>query len=36
METGRKKQTQKQKNLFTMTSGGFVIIVKNNSFNDSR
>ena len=34
METQRKKQTQK--NVFTMTSGGFVIAVRNNSFNDSR
>ena len=30
METRRKKQTQKK--LFTLTSGGFVIVVKNNSF----
>ena len=35
METGRKKQTQKQKNLSTMTSGGFMIVVTNNSLNDS-
>ena len=27
METRRKKQTQIQKNLFTMTSGGFMIVV---------
>ena len=27
MKTRRKKQTQRQKNLFTMTSGGFVIVV---------
>ena len=33
METRRKKQ--KQKNVFTMTSGGFVIVVKNNFFIDS-
>ena len=36
METGRKKQTQRQKNLFAMTSGGFVIVVRNNSFIDSK
>ena len=36
METRRKKQTQRQKNLFTMTSGGFVIVVRNNSFIDSK
>ena len=38
METRRKKQTQRQrqKNLFTMTSGGFVIVVTNNSFIDSK
>ena len=35
METGRKKQTKRQKNLFTMTSGGFVIVVTNNSLNDT-
>ena len=34
METRRKKQTQRQKNLFT--SGGSVIVVTNNSFNDSK
>ena len=34
MEPRRKKQTQRQKNLFTMTSGGFVIVVRNNSFID--
>ena len=34
METRRKKQTQRQKNLFTMTSGDFVIVVRNNSFID--
>ena len=32
MEKQRKKQTQK--NVFTMTSGGFVIVVRNNSLND--
>ena len=31
METGRKKQTQRKKNVFTMTSGGFVTAVRNNS-----
>ena len=37
METQRKKQTQRQKNVFTMTSvGGFVIAVRNNSFIDSK
>ena len=34
METRRKKQRQRQKNLFTKTSGGFVIAVRNNSFID--
>ena len=29
METRRKKHTHRQKNLFTMTSGGFVIVVRN-------
>ena len=36
METRRNKQTHRQKNLFTMTSGGFVIAVTNNSLNDSK
>ena len=37
MEIGRKnRHTQKQKNLFTMTSGGFMIIVTNNSLNTGR
>ena len=36
MKTRRKKQTQRQKNLSTMTSGGFVIAVTNNSFIDSK
>ena len=36
MDTRRKKQKQRQKNLFTMTSGGFVIVVRNNSFIDSK
>ena len=40
METRRKtdtdRQTQRQKNLFTMTSGGFMIVVTNNSLNDSK
>jgi hypothetical protein len=36
METRRKKQTERQKNLFTMTAAGFVIVVTNNSLNDSK
>ena len=40
METQRKKKTQtqrqRQKNVFAMTSGGFVIAVSNNSFIDSK
>ena len=36
METRRKKQTQRKKNLFTMTSGDFVIVVRNNSIIDSK
>ena len=36
METGRKKQTQRKKNVFTMTSVGFMIAVRNNSLNDSK
>ena len=36
METKRKKQTQRQKNLTNMTSGGFVMVVTNNSLNDSK
>jgi hypothetical protein len=38
METRRKKQThrERQKNLYTMASGGFVIVVRNNSFIDSK
>ena len=40
METQRKKQTQRQrqeqKNVFTMTSGGFEIAVRNNPFTDSK
>ena len=34
METQRK--TQRQKIVFTMTSGGFVIAVRNKSLNDSK
>ena len=30
------RQKQKQKHEFTMTSGGFVIVVRNNSFIDSK
>ena len=36
MKTRGKKQTKRQKNLFTMTSGGFTIVVTNNSSNDSK
>ena len=36
MEAQRKKQTQRQKNVFTMTSGGFVFTVRNNSFIDCK
>ena len=36
METQRKKQTQRQKNVFTKTSRGFMIAVRNNSFIDSK
>ena len=36
MKTYRKKQTQRQKNIFTMASGGFVIAVRNNTFVDSK
>ena len=36
MEIQRKKQTQRQKNVFTMTSGGFEIAVRNNPFTDSK
>ena len=32
MKTRRKKQTQRQKNIFTITSGGFGTVVTNNSF----
>jgi hypothetical protein len=32
MKTRRKKQTQGQKNMFTMTSGGLMIVLRNNSF----
>ena len=28
------RKTQRQKNVFNMTSGGFVIAVRNNSLND--
>ena len=34
MEIQRKKQ--RQKNVFTMTSGGFKIAVRNNPFTDSK
>ena len=38
METQRKKQkqTHRQKKVFTMTSGGFEIAVRNNPFTDSK
>ena len=36
MDTQRKKQTQRHKNVFTKTSGGFVIAVRYNSFIDSK
>ena len=36
MKTRRKKQTQRQKNSFTLTSGGFVIVITNNSLNGSK
>ena len=36
METQRKKEIQRQKNVFTKTSGGFVIAVRNNSLSDSK
>ena len=36
METQRKKQTQRQKNVLTMTSEGFVSAVGNNTFIDSK
>ena len=29
MDTQREKKTQRQKNIFIMTSGGFVITVRN-------
>jgi hypothetical protein len=36
METKRKKQAKRQKNVLTMTAGGFVIAIRNNSLNDSK
>ena len=38
MEIQRKKlkQRQRQKNVFTMTAGGFEIAVRNNPFTDSK
>ena len=36
METQRKKQIETSKNVFTMTSGGFVIAVGNNAFINSK
>ena len=35
METQRKKPTQREKNVFTMTSVRFMIAVTNNSLNGS-
>ena len=32
----KNRQTQRKKNLFAMTSGGFVIVVRNKSFIDSK
>ena len=36
MGTQRQEQAQRQKNLFTMTSGDFMIVVKINSFIDNK
>ena len=36
MVTYRKKQTQREKKVFSDTSGGCVIQVKNNTLNDSQ
>ena len=36
METGREKQTQRQKNLLAMTLGGFETIVRNNFLIDGK
>ena len=36
MGTQRQKQAQRQKNLFTMTYGGFLIVLRNDSFIDSK
>ena len=32
----KQRKKQRQKNVFPMTSGGFVIVVRNNSLNDSK
>ena len=32
----KNKERNRQKNVFTMTSGGFVIVVRNNSLNYSK
>ena len=36
MEARREKQTERQKNLFTMTPGGFMTAVRNNSLIHSK
>ena len=36
MEIQRNEKTQRQKNVFAMTSGGFVIAVRNNSLNEGK
>ena len=36
MKTRREKQTERQKNLFTMTPGGFMTAVRNNSLIQSK
>ena len=40
MQTKREKDSERErereKNLFTMTLGGFMIVVRNNSFIDSK
>ena len=36
MEIQRNEKTQRQRNVFTTTSGGFVVAVRNNSLNDGK
>ena len=36
MEIQRNEKTQRQKNVFTMTSEDFVIAVRNNSLNEGK